>query len=469
MGRRENIFELLKDYEETYNRPLPITYDLLKLSDEHRGFDALIRRYWDTLHPLSRDIFTSFANEIQYLIHILSENEEQLELKNNEIENLKNLFEEKLAGFELDFENRINQGIATVSNKNFDIMDRENQILKKNVIELSDKIKNKDELNENLRKEISLLIDDSDEQEETAKMLEENINESINQYQNFTNQLDVFEDVMNTLQNANIAAEHKIDELAEELDLKSGLINDVKTTYQKSLEISESRFETLKDKVKQISPQITQIHERSNQLHAQNKKLLNEISQLKKNENVSPSTSNITENLESQINFLKEKNSKLEDEIGHLTANIEIMNLKQSQQDDVLSGYKTMVFENKTSSSSIPVPKKQQYTLKPQPVNQPDIAKIKELNNTKTLDENAIPKIKEIPSKKLTKSSMQEIIEENKIEEDDEENVKQVIKEVLMRDPKSQESTKEHIDEETKGEVQAKKVKKSASKEKLFS
>lgn len=467
MGRRENIFELLKDYEETYNRPLPITYDLLKLSDEHRGFDALIRRYWDTLHPLSRDIFTSFANEVQYLIHILSENEEQLELKNNEIENLKNLFEEKLAGFEEDFENRISQGVATVSNKNFDMIDRENRELKKKLAELNEKINNKDELVENLRKEISLLIDDSDEQEETAKMLESNINESINQYQNFTNQLDVFEDVMNTLQNANIAAERQIDELAEELDVKSSLINEVKNTYQKSLEISESRYETLKEKIKKISPQITQIHERSNQLHAQNKKLQNEISQLKQNKETLPLTSNLTENLESQIDFLKEQNAKLEDEITHLTANIEIMNLKQSQQDDVLSGYKTMVFENKTSSSSIPVPKKQQYTLKPQPVNQPKTEKIKELNKPK--NENTILKIKAIPSKKLTKNLMQEIIEDNKIEEEDEEEVKQAIKEVLMRDPKSQKAMKESVEEVTKEEIQPKKAKKSQSKEKLFS
>ena len=67
MGRRETIFELLRDYEETFNRPVPISYDLLKLSDDHRKFDALIRRFWDNLHPLSRDVFTSFFDPLPLL------------------------------------------------------------------------------------------------------------------------------------------------------------------------------------------------------------------------------------------------------------------------------------------------------------------------------------------------------------------------------------------------------------------
>lgn len=468
MGRRENIFELLKDYEETFNRPLPISYDLLELSDEHRRFDALIRRYWDTLHPLSRDIFTSFANEIQYLLHSLSENHERLELNNNEIANLKNNFEEKLKEFENDFENRINQGIATISNKNFDSIDRENRNLKKNLAEINIRIKNKNELIDNLRKELSLIIDDSDEQEETTKMLEANITESINQYQNFTNQLDVFEDVMNTLQNANVAAEHKIDELAEELDIKSELINDVKSTYQKSLELSETRYEDLKEKIKKISPQVTKIHESSKNIHSQNKKLLQENNQLKNELKKSSESSNLRENVENQITFLKEKNLNQEEEIDHLTAKIEIMNLKQSQQDDILSGYKSIVFENKSSSSNIPVPKKHEYTLKPQQINQPQISKAHEVPSNEKSKPSTIPKINKNHSK-ISRTSLVQEVEREKPPSESEEEVQQVIKEVLMRKTKDNDKALEVQEEEVKEDVESKKIKKTNSKEKLFS
>ena len=88
-----NLDELLSDYNEQYTRPSPIKYDILRLSDEHRKFDGLVRRYWNDLHPLARDIFTSFANEFQYLINLAEEVEKE---KDEEMDKLRNELIEKL-------------------------------------------------------------------------------------------------------------------------------------------------------------------------------------------------------------------------------------------------------------------------------------------------------------------------------------------------------------------------------------
>lgn len=471
MGRRETIFELLREYEETFNRPIPIAYDLLKLSDEHRKFDALIRRYWDNLHPLSRDIFTSFANEIQYLLLLIDENQEKLNLNNEEVSKIKDGFEQQLEKFEMEFDNRVTEGIATVSNRNFDLMDRENRSLKEVITSNEAKLQSKDELIENLRHEISLLIDDSKEQEETAKHLEENISESINQFNSFTSQLDVFEDVMDTLQSANIVAEREIDNLSEELEVKSELFNEVKETYQKSLELSEQRYEVLKEKIKQISPQIQKVHQTSKALHKKNNDLKIQNKRLKSHSGNSQEFETIQNQLENNIKNLKEQNTTLENKIDYLTAEIELMKLKKSQQDDILSGYKSMIYESKSDTTNIPVPTKHKYNLNPGQVNKPTTidsrTQSSEINGIK------IPKIKPIPDRKLTKVTIaQPLIDQTKeipINNDDDDEVKQIIKDVLIGKGNSTVTPIPSPLKNDDDKEKSKKSKKSSTKEKLFS
>ncbi|MHA2099776.1 MAG: hypothetical protein ACW99A_13955 [Candidatus Kariarchaeaceae archaeon] len=427
MGRPESIFELLKEYIETFSRPVPISYDLLRLSDEHRKFDALIRRYWDNLHPLSRDIFTSFANEIQYLLHLVDETESKLHHNNEELLKIKETFEGQLDKFEGDFENRVTEGIATVTNRNFDLMDRENRVLKQKIGEIQKSIESKDELIDNLRNEISLLIDDSKEQEETAKLLEDNIAESITQYDSFTKQLDVFEDVMETLQNANLAAEKEIDTLASELEFKAELIDEVKETYQRSLALSEERYEALKEKIKEISPQIAKIHKSSKIIHQINSELKTENEKLRSEMLEFEEFANLRMELEDEIRFLQEKNNDLENEVDHLKADVEMMKIKSSQKDDILSGYKTIVYENKADTASIPVPKKQQYSLSPQPVKQTPVTDQPEH------EKKDFPKITPIPQRKESKVEIPNPQPtEDQTDDKEDEDVKQIIKDVLM-------------------------------------
>ncbi|MCE7736637.1 MAG: hypothetical protein GPJ54_17270 [Candidatus Heimdallarchaeota archaeon] len=472
MGRRETIFELLRDYEETFNRPVPISYDLLKLSDDHRKFDALIRRFWDNLHPLSRDVFTSFANEIQYLLHLIDENQEKLKLNNEEVLKIKDGFEQQLEKFEMEFDNRVTEGIATVSNRNFDLMDRENRSLKETITSNESKLQSKEELIENLRYEISLLIDDSKEQEDTAKNLEENISESINQFNSFTSQLDVFEDVMDTLQSANIVAERQIDNLSEELEFKAELFNEVKTTYQKSLELSEQRYEGLKDKIKQISPQIQKVHETSKILHQKNNELKIENEKLKNEYGTSQEFENIRDHLGNQIDVLKEENRTLENQIDHLIAEIDMMKIKKSQQDDILSGYKSMVFESKSDTATIPVPTKHKYNLNPGQVKQPKT--IESMKQPPETDGNKIPKIKPIPERKITKVKIAKPLidqakEIPKVDQEDEEEVKQIIKKVLIGKGNSAVKPIPSPRNDDDNKEKSEKSKKSSTKEKLFS
>lgn len=478
MGQRETIFELLKEYEEYHNRPIPISYDLLKLSDEHRKFDALVRRYWDNLHPLSRDVFTSFASEIQYLLHLIEENDDKLNQNNEELRRMKGGFEEQLEKFESEYDNRVTEGIATVSNRNFNLMDRENRVLKEKMASNEAMLANKDELIENLRYEISLLIDDSKEQEETAKLLEENISESITQFNSFTQQLDVFEDVMDTLQNANLVAEKEIDNLSEELDFKSELIDEVKDTYQKSLELSEQRYEALKEKVKEISPQIEEIHKRSKSVNLKNKELLFENEKLKKNLENYGGFDTLQNDLEDQVNLLKEKNNALEDKIDHLTAEMEMTKIKQSSRDEIPDEYKSVVYENKSDTTNIPVPKKYEYHLNPGQVRQPRIVEPKK--EPANLEEKTIPKIKPIPDRKestieIAKPvSLTDQTKESQIPSDDEEeeDMKQIIKDVLMGNPPSSVApipSPPKIDNDEENSEKPKKSKKSSTKEKLLS
>ncbi|MHA2032320.1 MAG: hypothetical protein ACW99Q_23345, partial [Candidatus Kariarchaeaceae archaeon] len=253
------------------------------------------------------------------------------------------------------------------------------------------------------------------------------IAESITQYDSFTKQLDVFEDVMETLQNANLAAEKEIDTLASELEFKAELIDEVKETYQRSLALSEERYEALKEKIKEISPQIAKIHKSSKIIHQINSELKTENEKLRSEMLEFEEFANLRMELEDEIRFLQEKNNDLENEVDHLKADVEMMKIKSSQKDDILSGYKTIVYENKADTASIPVPKKQQYSLSPQPVKQTPVTDQPEH------EKKDFPKITPIPQRKESKVEIPNPQPtEDQTDDKEDEDVKQIIKDVLM-------------------------------------
>ncbi len=84
-----NIFEVLKDYTSYFDSDTIPDYEFLRLSKTHRKFDALMRRFWDSMHPLTKDIVISFIYEIKSLFVRLEQLENDIELKDNMIAKLR--------------------------------------------------------------------------------------------------------------------------------------------------------------------------------------------------------------------------------------------------------------------------------------------------------------------------------------------------------------------------------------------
>ncbi|RMG38695.1 MAG: hypothetical protein D6732_05055 [Methanobacteriota archaeon] len=81
-----SLFQLVKDYTRFFQTDEIPDYDFLKLSTTHRKFDALMRRFWDAFHPLTKDIFTSFVFEISTLLDTLEELKKEVSIKEREVQ-----------------------------------------------------------------------------------------------------------------------------------------------------------------------------------------------------------------------------------------------------------------------------------------------------------------------------------------------------------------------------------------------
>lgn len=243
--------EILTDYDEHYARPSPIKYDILRLSDEHRKFDGLIRRYWHDLHPLARDIFTSFANEFQYLINLAEEVEndkdteinalraellDKLNEMNSNIETLQqthldeiNDKDELFNELKLDFE-RLSQNLKSTIDK-LDAMDLQNKE-KTNLINLQ-----KEEI-ENLRLKIdSKKSHDADTNEIISK--------SIANVNMFSSQLDLLEKEVKMIENEKYNSEKLVTSLQDKLETQ-------KIEFETQMREKTSRYKILKESLQKI-------------------------------------------------------------------------------------------------------------------------------------------------------------------------------------------------------------------------
>ena len=374
MAGEKNIFDILQEYEEQYERPLPIKYDLLYFSDQHRKFDALLRRYWNFLHPLTRDLFTSFANEFQYIITLLEENQTKLKEKDEEVAELRNSVAQKLEEFEQTFESRVIEGVANVKNRNFDEIYEENLELKEKIISLNEDIKDKEDLITNLRNEINLLIDDSDKQIETTKKLEDNVYDSIANFDQLAKQLDSFELELTEAQKAKEQAGEQIDTLVTELEEKDLQIQSLKETYEMKLRESEERFHQLKEKVREISPNIEKIHAQSRKVQQDNTHLIHELEVLKAENQALREVADKSK--EQDFNKLTREKSNLETENKKLREDIDTLKVRNVHQRSLLDEYKGLSETNKSR-------KIEKHTNQPAP--KPNITVIPRGNSTQSL------------------------------------------------------------------------------------
>ncbi|MCH8906075.1 MAG: hypothetical protein IH840_03215 [Candidatus Heimdallarchaeota archaeon] len=269
----DNIFDALREYHEVFNRPVPVNYEVLRLSDEHRKLDALMRRYWKNIHPLSRDLFTSFANEFQYLNLQIFELEQKLEAKQKETEMLTETINQKLAEFEQTFENKVLDGVASITSKRLDSDGDVKNQLKHQILELQRQLSDKEEMIQSLRGELSLVIDDTDQQIASRKKMQGELTESIELFDEFSKNLDVLETKLEVLQKENDVI----------IDEKSRLENDFATSLkeqdrivanftQENLRIDQKYHSTL-DKLKAIKPSIQVNIEEHDKIKAKNQNL----------------------------------------------------------------------------------------------------------------------------------------------------------------------------------------------------
>lgn len=246
-----NLEEMLDDYQEFYDRPTPIRYDILRLSEDHKKFDGLIRRYWKNLHPLVRDIFTSFANEFQYILSLAKEIENE---KDEELNEFRNKMVEKINEMSQSFETIRDDQKIKLADKD-DII---NQLVnEKN--EFIEQISSLNRLNEernvvisqktefiNAQKEqIENLHDQISQTTSEFKQQNELINESISNVNNFTSQFELLEKEMRILE------EEKHNLVNQHGNLQSKF-NKQESEYQKIIEEKDIRIIELKDNIQKI-------------------------------------------------------------------------------------------------------------------------------------------------------------------------------------------------------------------------
>ncbi len=237
----------LTDYKEIHRRPTPIRYDILKLSDEHRKFDGLIRRYWSSLHPLVRDLFTSFASEFQYLLTLASDvekakDEEINQLRTQMVEKLNEMNSE-LATFQSEYETSINLKDDTIKQLEFETIELLNQIntLSDELKSARIKIQEKDELIVSQKEQIHTIHQEM--QEKSIK--NEEITNTIATVEMFTSQLDLLEKEMVILESEKANASEEISTLKE-------TIQRMEASYRENLEEKNQKLQSMKNSLEKI-------------------------------------------------------------------------------------------------------------------------------------------------------------------------------------------------------------------------
>ncbi|MCY3412356.1 MAG: hypothetical protein INQ03_12035 [Candidatus Heimdallarchaeota archaeon] len=241
--------DVLNDYTEVYGRPSPIRYPLLQLSDQHRSFDALLRRYWNDLHPLVKDIFTSFANEFQYLLDIIGNIEDK---KDEEINELRHEMQKalqtmhtQLDSIKLEHSTELDLKDDQISN-----LEQEKNNLLDKIIKMEESlessktiIKQKDNLIISQKNEITRINKEKNENKISVEA--EVISETIANVEIFSNKLDIVEQEMKIIEEEKLQAIEKINSLENQLEKQ-------KEDFELVLKDKNDRLRTLKESLQKI-------------------------------------------------------------------------------------------------------------------------------------------------------------------------------------------------------------------------
>ncbi|MDH5403428.1 MAG: hypothetical protein OEZ01_15115 [Candidatus Heimdallarchaeota archaeon] len=248
-----NLDKELKGYEEVYSRPIPLRYDLLRFNDEHRKFDALLRTHWDILHPLVRDLFTSFASEFQYIISELDKTDEIVEKAE---ENEKNIIEEY----------KRKQEILDANIEEFGNQKEVNDELIQKIEQLKDEINSNDILLTNQRAQIDEFIEKNSILNEKLKQQEKVLSESIEHVGDKLDQLETLEMDVLELEVTRQTSTKQIEKLKNEIAI-------MKTNQDLELAEHKNAFQSLQSENQQLTKTINRLKDEENSKSEQIQKI----------------------------------------------------------------------------------------------------------------------------------------------------------------------------------------------------
>lgn len=139
----------LKKYERKIDgSEIPPILDLDKVNPIHKEIDAIIRPFWENLHPVVQDFVTAWNESWNDLLNAKEDLESQVRQKNNLISNLKANFEDKLRELNISIstlKTDLHSKEAEVTQKeqlisDLESTDKENQL---GVTELRGKLENR--------------------------------------------------------------------------------------------------------------------------------------------------------------------------------------------------------------------------------------------------------------------------------------------------------------------------------------
>jgi myosin heavy subunit len=287
--------DLLKDYKEEYKRPLPVRYNINHFPENHKKYNALLRRYWKDLHPLVRDLFTSFTLEFGLVTEKIDKAVEEKEAAQRELEERENDLNQKIQSIEEKYQEKLDELGVSSKNQIEDLNFQHNkqieelQIQISNLIEDHEKNRNEhdteiDDLKIQLQSKIDNIenltkvletkdkfisektVEIKDKKGETSQFLET----TAGKYEEFLNQLDLLEK-QNTVLDAEKYQKSKLIEKLSEKIKRDNLVN------KKRLEASEKSTQKYRINFQQMRKKMEQIEENNLALSRSVKVLENDL------------------------------------------------------------------------------------------------------------------------------------------------------------------------------------------------
>jgi hypothetical protein len=251
------------------------------------------------MHPLTRDIFTSFANEFQYLLLQIEEAEEKVENigkeKEEYLDQLKKEYLGKLEEIEDKINNQLNQKIEEFSKNQINELNQHLQEKDEEIAKLQYLLQDRDELIKTQREEISLLIDQSDIEIQSKEELEKNLSQSADHVGVFTSQLDGLERDFANIQESNALLRQIIQDRDDE-------IKNLKGNHSTEYNIIFEKYNQIKAKLVEITPVVEKIEFENKQLEMENDRLKQQANEFSREE---------LDQLRSENQYLIERNAKM--------------------------------------------------------------------------------------------------------------------------------------------------------------